>query len=137
MAEGIWVVNELGDTVIRIDPETNQVADHIQVERPTAVAADDTGVWVTSETHDRVHQFDPVDGRALRTLEHADGIPDGPTTIVIGPNGVWIGSSLESAVARIDHETNAVDLLPLGGITGGLAVDGDGDVWVTVRAQRV
>ena len=25
-AEGIWVVNELGDTVVRIDPETNEVA---------------------------------------------------------------------------------------------------------------
>jgi serine/threonine-protein kinase len=134
VAEGIWVVNELGDTVIRIDPQTNEVADHIQVERPTAVAADDIGVWVTSETHDRVHEFDPVDGRALRTLEHADGIPDGPTVIVSGRSGVWIGSSLESAVARIDNETNAVDLLPLGGITGGLVVNANGDVWVTVRA---
>jgi len=132
-AKGIWVVNELGDTVIRIDPETNEVTDRIQVEGPTAVAADDAGVWVTSETHDRVHQFD-LDGRALRTFEHADGIPDGPTTIVIDPNGVWIGSDLESAVARIDPETNAVDRLPLGGITGGLAVSGNGDVWVTVRA---
>jgi hypothetical protein len=27
-----------------------------------------------------------------------------------------------------------VDLLPLGGITGGLVVNGNGDVWVTVRA---
>jgi streptogramin lyase/tRNA A-37 threonylcarbamoyl transferase component Bud32 len=132
-AQGIWVVNELGDTVIRIDPETNGVTDRIPVEGPTAVAADDAGVWVTSETHDRVHQFD-LDGRALRTFEHADGIPDGPTTIVSGPSGVWIGSDLESAVSRIDPETNAVDRLRLGGITGGLAVNGNGDVWVTVRA---
>jgi serine/threonine protein kinase/streptogramin lyase len=136
-AEGIWVVNELGGTVIRINAETDKVVARIPVPEPTAVAADDSGVWVTSEAHDRVHQFDPVDERPLRTFENADGIPDGPTVIVSGPSGVWIGSDLESAVSRIDSETNAVDRLPLGGITGGLAVDGDGDVWVTVRAQRV
>ena len=135
-AEGIWVVNELGDTVIRIDGETNEEAGRIQVEAPTAVAADDSGVWVTSETHDRLHHFE-LDGRALQTYQTTDGIPDGPTAIVIAPSGVWVGSDLESAVSRIDPETNAVDRLPLGGITGGLAVDGNGDVWVTVRAQRV
>ncbi|MDP9301418.1 MAG: protein kinase, partial [Actinomycetota bacterium] len=135
-AAGIWVANELGDSVIRINPETNEVADRIQVQAPTAVAADDSGVWVTSEANDRVHHFDPVEGRALRTFEHADGIPDGPTAIVIAPSGVWIGSDLESAVARIDPETNAVDRLALGGITGGMTVDGNGDVWVAVRAQQ-
>lgn len=135
-AAGIWVVNELGDTVIRIDPETNEVGDRIRVEGPTSVAADDSGVWVTSQANDRVHRFDPVDGRALRTFQHADGIPDGPTAIVIGPSGVWVGSDLESAVAWIDPETSAVDRLQLGGITGDLAVGGQGDVWVTVRAQR-
>jgi class 3 adenylate cyclase/streptogramin lyase len=134
-AAGVWVVNELGDTVIRIDHETNEVVARIQVDAPTSVAADDSGVWVTSETNDRVHRFDPVDGRALRTFQHADGIPDGPTVIVIGPSGAWVGSDLESAVARIDPETSAVDRLQLGGITGGLAVGGQGDVWVTVRAQ--
>ena len=99
-AEGIWVVNELGENVIRIDPETNEVAGRIDVESPTAVAADDSGVWVTSEANDRVHHFD-ADGRALQTLQHSDGILDGPTAIVIGPTGVWIGSDLETAVARI------------------------------------
>ena len=133
---GIWVVNELGNTVVRIDHETNEVDKTIRVDSPSAVAADDNGVWVTSETNDRVHSFDPS-GRALRTFQHADGILDGPTAIVIGPTGVWIGSDLETAVARIDPETNDVDRLALGGITGGMAVDGNGDVWVVVRAQTV
>ena len=135
--EGIWVVNELGDTVVRIDPETNEVADRIQVEAPTSVAADDSGVWVTSETLDRVHRLDPVDGRALRTYQAADGVPDGPTAIAIAPSGVWVGSDLDTAVARIDPETNAIDRLRMGGITGGIAVDEAGEVWVAVRARPV
>jgi streptogramin lyase len=136
-AEGIWVVNQLGDTVVRIDPEANEVADRIQVDAPTAVAADDSGVWVTSETLDRVHHLDPVEGRAIRTYQAADGIPDGPTAIAITLSGVWVGSDLDTTVARIDPDTHTVDGLRLGGITGGIAVDGNGDVWVTIRAQPV
>jgi streptogramin lyase/tRNA A-37 threonylcarbamoyl transferase component Bud32 len=135
--EGIWVVNELGDTVVRIDPETDEVVDRIQVDAPTGIAADDSGIWVTSETNDLVHLFDPAGGRAVRTYQPEDGILDGPTTIVIAPTGVWIGSDLEAAVARIDPATTEVDRLGTGGLTGGLVVDGNGDVWVTVRAQRV
>ena len=135
-ASGIWVVNELGGTVLRIDPETDEVALRIDVDSPTAVAADDSGVWVTSEANDRVHHFDAA-GRALQTLQHSDGILDGPTAIVIVASAIWIGSDLETAVARIDPGTDAVDRVALGGITGGLAVDGNGDVWVTIRAPQV
>jgi streptogramin lyase/tRNA A-37 threonylcarbamoyl transferase component Bud32 len=136
-AEGIWVANELGDTVVRIDPETNEVAEpRIQVESPFAVAADDRGVWVTSELNDRVVRFD-VDGRTLRTYQTDDGVLDGPTAIVIAPDGVWFGSVLESAIARLDPETDAIDRVAIDGITGGMVVDASGDVWVAVRAQTV
>ncbi len=131
---GIWVVNELGGNVVRIDPDTNEIAGRIDVDSPTAVAADDSGVWVTSEANDRVHHFDAA-GRALQTLQHSDGILDGPTAIVIGPSGVWIGSDLETAVARIDWRRTQSIRIALGGITGGMTVDANGDVWVTVRAQ--
>jgi streptogramin lyase len=134
-AEGIWVVNELGETIVRIDSETNEIASTFQVDAPTAVAADDSGIWATSETLDRVYRLDPVDGRAIRTYQAADGVPDGPTAIVIAPGGVWVGSDLETALARIDPESNTIDRLRLGGITGWIAIDGGGDVWVTVRAR--
>jgi serine/threonine protein kinase/streptogramin lyase len=136
-AEGIWVANELGDTVIRIDPETDGVTDRLPVESPFAVAADDSGVWVTSELNDRVHLFDPAGGRGVRTFDSADGIPDGPTAIAIAAGGVWVGSDLETAIVRIDPAASAIDRVPLAGITGGLTVDANGDVWVTVRTQQV
>jgi serine/threonine protein kinase len=137
-AEGIWVVNELGGTVLRIDPETNEVADRISVDSPTAVAADDNGVWVTSEVHDQVQRFDPVDGTTLVTLEEGDGIPDGPTAIAIGADGVWVASDLQPVVVRIDPATNeVVDRLVISGITGAMTVDPAGNVWVTVREQAV
>ena len=137
-ANGIWVVNELGGTVMRIDPDTNEVVDRITVDSPTAVAADDGGVWVTSEANDRVQRFDPVDGTTLVTLEAGDRIPDGPTAIAIGADGVWVASDLEPVVVRIDPATNeVVEQLAIGGIAGAMAVDTDGNVWVTIREQAV
>jgi serine/threonine-protein kinase len=136
-AEGIWVANELGDTVLRIDPDTNEVADPIPVESPFSIAADGSGVWVTSELDDKVHLFDPADGRPVRTFDTADGVLDGPTAIVIASGGVWIGSDLETAVARLDPNSNLIDRVEIDGITGGIAVDAGGDVWVAVRAQAV
>lgn len=138
VAEGIWVANELGDTVVRIDPETNRVAEpRIQVESPSAIAANASGVWVTSEINDRVVRFDAADGRTLRTYQTADGVLDGPAAIVVAPEGVWFGSVLESAIARLDLETDAIDRVAIHGITGGMVVDANGDVWVAVRAQAV
>jgi len=136
-AEGIWVANELGDTVVRIDPQTDEVTGQgIQVESPSAVAADDTGVWVTSEISDRVVRFD-ADGRTLQTYDTGDGVLDGPTAIVISRDGVWFGSVLESAIARLDPETDAIERVAIDGITGGMVVDANGDLWVAVRAQTV
>ncbi len=137
-ASGIWVVNELGNSVVRIDPDTNELAGRIQVESPTAVAAGDGGVWVTSEANDQVQRFDPVDGTTLVTLGAGDGIPDGSTAIVVGAAGVWVGGDLEPVVVRIDPTTNqVVDRLSIGGIAGAMAVAPEGDVWVTVREQAV
>ena len=137
-AEGIWVTNELGNDVVRIDPETNKVAEpRIQVEAPFGVAADDSGVWVTSEVNDRVIRFDATDGRTLQTYQSADGVLDGPTAIAIAPDGVWFGSDLKAAIARLDPETDTVDRVAMDGITGGMIVDANGDVWVAIRAQTV
>ena len=100
--------------------------------RPTTAASGST-----SEANDRVHHFDPVDGRALRTYQHGRrASPTGRRRSSIAPSGVWVGSDLETAVARIDPETNTIDRRRSGGITGGMAVDANGDVWVTVRAQQ-
>jgi streptogramin lyase len=135
-ASGIWVVNELGDTVVRIDPETNEVNPRVQVTQPTAVAAGDAGVWVTSHGTDTVTRIDPASGTTKQTLTLGeDGIPDGPTTIVLAPGGVWIASDLDQVVVRVDPATNQVaERLAVAGVAEGMAVDTNGGVWVTVHA---
>jgi len=136
---GIWVVNQLGGTVVRIDPETNTAVDTFTVDQPTAVAAAGSEVWVTSHENDSVKRIDATTGGTERTLTLTEnGIPNGPTTIVVGKDDqVWVASDLERVVSRIDPTTNeAMDPLKLGGIAGGISVDLDGNVWVTVHVQQ-
>ena len=82
-------------------------------------------------------RFDATDGRTLQTYQSADGVLDGPTAIAIAPDGVWFGSDLKAAIARLDPETDTVDRVAMDGITGGMIVDANGDVWVAIRAQTV
>jgi hypothetical protein len=44
---------------------------------------------------------------------------------------------LEPAIARLDPETDAIDSVAIDGITGGMVVGANGDLWVAVRAQTV
>jgi hypothetical protein len=44
---------------------------------------------------------------------------------------------LESAIARLDLEADVIDRIAIDGITGGMVVDANDDLWVAVRAQAV
>ncbi len=135
-ASGIWVVNSLGNSVVRIDPKTSGMTT-FGIEAPTAVAAVGGAVWVTSNANDSVTRIDPVSGIPVATLTLADnGIPDGPSEIVVGADGVWVGSSNRPVVARIDPTTNrVVETLEVAGVAGAMAVDLHGDVWVAVHRR--
>jgi len=131
------VVNDLAGTVSRIDPATDEVVDTFTVDAPYAVAADDRGVWVSSNANDSLVRFDPVTGTTIQTLslEGGHGIPNGPTTIALSEDWIWLASNLDPVVVRIDPATNQViGSLDVAGIADGMAVDETGNVWVTVHA---
>jgi class 3 adenylate cyclase/streptogramin lyase len=136
-ASGIWVVNVQGNTVVRIDPDATDHLSVFSVDRPTAVAASGPDVWITSEQNDSVTRLDATTQRPIDTLTLADaGVPNGPTDIVVARDGVWVASDVDHAVSLIDPTTDrVVERLPVAGIVGGMTIDNDGNVWVTVRAQ--
>jgi streptogramin lyase len=127
-------VNDLGGQVAWVDPSTDDYQT-FGVESPTAVAASGDSVWVTSNANDTVTRLDASTGTSVKTLTLADdGVPNGPSNIIVAPGGVWLTSSLAPIVARIDPSTNTVvDTLTVQGISDALAVDEDGNVWVTVH----
>lgn len=135
-ASGIWVVNELAGNIAWIDPDTDEYQT-FGVESPTAVAASGDAVWVTSNATDTVTRLNASTSTSVKTLTLGeDDVPNGPLNVVIAPDAVWVTSSLDPVVARIDQTTNTVvETLAVRGVSDALAVDPDGNVWVTVHRQ--
>jgi streptogramin lyase len=135
-ASGVWVVNELAGNIAWIDPDTDEYQT-FGVESPTAVAASGDAVWVTSNATDTVTRLNASTSTSVKTLTlGADDVPNGPLNVVIAPHAVWVTSSLDPVVARIDQTTNTVvETLAVRGVSDALAVDPDGNVWVTVHRQ--
>jgi sugar lactone lactonase YvrE len=117
------------NSLIRIDPATDQIIATIPVPAGSVVATNDA-VWVTGEG---LHRIDP----STNTIIADVAMPGGVSAIVATDGGVWavvIGPSSEGALVRVDPATNEiVAKIPLGSeITGyqDQVLVGAGSVWV-------
>jgi class 3 adenylate cyclase len=124
---GVWVVNEIANTLTRLDPATRAVVGSAEVgEQPVAVAVGEGSVWVAHAVDRSVWRLDP------RTMARTASVSlsDVPTAIVVAFGRAWVSSTAGNSVAVIDATTAAllstieVDQRPRG-ITAG-----DGDIWV-------
>jgi len=142
---GIWVTYPIGDTVVRIDPETSRPNRKVSIPQgvggPLAIGEGRLwvvdaeygggakgGVWVT-----------PVDerGRTGQAI-HVDGSSDDTVpAIAAGGGSVWVGDHAANAIRRIDPATHRVspERIRLSGGSAAMelshgalfALDGDGE----------
>jgi virginiamycin B lyase len=138
----LWVI--AGDSVVRIDPQTNQVVGKpIPVTIPEesnleAITVSQDAVWVSMvgwgdidrrNSIDSVLRVDPQTGETLATIQ----VRRGPMSLVYTPGIVWVVNFGLSArtVSRIDSKTSQLMDEPVttGYAPYGMTV-GDGSVWV-------
>jgi YVTN family beta-propeller protein len=130
--EAVWVVNfgMNGDTVVRIDPKTNQfIGDPIQTGRaPLSLAVGDGSVWVANHDVHTVTRIDDTTGQVIANIT----IPSEPHRVAFGEGAVWVANWHINSVTRIDPQTNQIvgEPIPIGFHAGNIAV-GLGSVWVT------
>lgn len=143
----IWVANPMGDngTVTRIDPETNSTrtatvrvgdgGDVFAPPTPTAIAVHNGAIW-TNHLREQVAVFRP-DGPPtprvtdLGAARSADGV-------AAGAGAVWVTSSADDTLLRIDPERGRIAAeIPIAAAPGervagpyGVVV-GYGSVWVS------
>lgn len=128
----VWVTDHGGDTVSRIDPNTNRVAAMIRVGRgPGHVAAGYGAVWVTDDRDDVLWRIDPHTNLARRirvggsiSCVPALGLGKVWVTLWDPPTLVGVDAGTQRVVTRI-----AVDPQPLGVQFAG------GSLWVA-SAER-
>ena len=83
----VWVANEGGETVTRIDPSTRTAGRPIRVgEDPQALAVGAGSVWVANFGDGTVTRIDPRSRRAFRPVR----VGRGPTDIVVGKTSIWV-----------------------------------------------
>jgi YVTN family beta-propeller protein len=103
----VWVSNSRGDTLTRLDAESNEATDRVEVGgNPDEVEAAHNVVWVSNTD----------DGTVTRV--EADPQPGEPTAITVGagPEGLslgrqflWVANGDSDNVSRIDRESATVE----------------------------
>jgi DNA-binding beta-propeller fold protein YncE len=139
-AGSVWAVgaSEDSDLVLRVDPETNRVADRIPLDSPpTSLAFGHGSVWVTSSGRGTLSRIDPRTGEVTAEIEVGRGAAD--VAADGGSGDVWVacwgGTEPEhNQLSRVDPEADrVVAQIPIveharyGGPQG-VAV-GEGAVW--------
>jgi virginiamycin B lyase len=126
----VWLPTNQGQTIARVDPETNDISTQIPVTPGSFAAASDTdAVWVTSTTHNLVSRIDPNLRKVMTT------VPVGPSPrfLTVGAESVWILNQGDGTVSRVDAKTNRViatiDVGTPG--AGGDIAFGEGLIWTT------
>jgi virginiamycin B lyase len=126
----VWVVNQEGGTVSRIDPASNRVVATVPVANAAdTIAVGWDGVWVggwSREKGDTVVRIDP------RTNQVVASVPVASESygLAVTDDAVWATGLVAGTVTRIDPRTNqVVATIRTGGRPVHVAAD-DQSVWV-------
>jgi YVTN family beta-propeller protein len=129
----VWVTNSGGggDSVARIDPQTNRLAGRpvSTGTSPQSLAVGGGSLWVANHDARTVTRIDPASGKVVADIP----VPSEPHRVAYGAGAAWVGNWHDNSVSRIDPATNRVvgSPIPIGFHHAGNLVVGAGSVWVT------
>lgn len=125
---GLWAVAGRDEQVLRIDPRSLRIVARIDIEGPLGGLAVQGGqIWTVSGRSELV-RIDPASNTITERIELSSFEPEG---LAIGGDALWVSSSFEGNILRIDLRTGKVrDRLPVDGSLFGGIVIGD-SYWVS------
>jgi YVTN family beta-propeller protein len=127
----VWVTNSSGDSVARIDPQTNRLAGRPVVTgaSPQSLAVGGGSLWVANHDALTVTPIDQASGKVVAQIP----VPSEPHRVAYGAGAAWVGNWHDNSVSRIDPHTNRVvgSPIPIGSHHAGNLAAGAGDLWVT------
>ncbi|MFZ6004461.1 MAG: alpha/beta fold hydrolase [Actinomycetota bacterium] len=131
-AAGLWRTLLGTDTVVRIDTETGQVSDSIQIEGEVrGIAVGEGAVWVGDIANHQVVRIDADSGAVVAS------IPVGlqPAGLALGDGRLWVTGFHDGTLTEIDTATNEVVSTVLVGYVPGSVAFSDGSVWVALHRE--
>ena len=122
----LWVVNDLDNTVSRIDPVTGNTQTITVDADPTAIAVGAGFVWVACASTRTVNRIDP----RLNRVTQRPGVGNGPSGVAISPRAVWVTNRLDDTVTEIDSKTGHVRRTREAGASPSDIAYGFGALWI-------
>lgn len=119
----------LDNLVLRIDPETGEVAQRVTIESPRNIAAANNGIWVTQ--NNAVVRLDPDSLAPVATFTGLAGVGT-KGDIFSSEDAVWVRVE-NGFLYRIDPASNQIveQVTPEDELTGGSVVATTDSVWTT------
>lgn len=124
---GLWGLSGRDDVVIQLDPRSGRVVGRVEVEGPLAgLAVHDDAIWTISG-REAIVRIDPATHRIVERFVVEAYEPEG---LAIDGDTLWVSSSFEGDVLRVDARTGKVqDRITVdGSLFGGIVVGGS--YWV-------
>jgi DNA-binding SARP family transcriptional activator/streptogramin lyase len=108
----LWVANTFSRTLVRVDPETDQVSQSMAAGgAPTALAAGNRTLWVLNGFDGEVLAIDTRTNDVAAPIE----VPQGAGGIAVGAGFVWVTNTFETTVTKINPVSGeVVATIPLG-----------------------
>jgi YVTN family beta-propeller protein len=130
-ADAVWVLTPSGNSVVRIDPATNEVVATIGVGRaPSGLAVGAGAVWVSRRSDGAVVRIDPATNRVVARIPVGRAL--GAMTVAGGV--VWVALP-GRGLGRIDPASNEPTLVPVARCCDGELAAGEGALWVANRGD--
>ena len=89
----VWVTDQLGDRLARIDPATNRIVKTIPIgpepTEPTGVAVGAGSVWVANTLDRSISRIDPHSNRVMKTIQ----LKVIPKAVTVAHGAVWVAAN--------------------------------------------
>jgi DNA-binding beta-propeller fold protein YncE len=125
---GLWAVAAQAEQVVQIDPDSRRVVARVDIEGPLGgLAVNGDQIWTVAARSELV-RIDPRSHTIADRIQLESYEPEG---LAIDENFLWVSSSFEGNVLRVDLRTGKVrDRVPVDGSLFGGIVIGD-SYWVS------
>ena len=125
---GLWGLSGRDDLVLQLDPRSGRIVGRVEVEGPlTGLAVQGDEIWTISG-REAIVRIDPTTHRIVERFVLESYEPEG---LAIDGSTLWVSSSFEGDVLRVDARTGKVrDRITVDGSLFGGVVVGD-SYWVS------
>ena len=134
----IWLRTQQGEEsthLVKIDATTHQIVVNITLQKDGGLAVTRDAVWTVNGSLGLL-RIDPQTGRTIATIPLPGGLY-APLGVTSGPLGVFLGSSYDGSILRVDEQTNTASLVTHIGTQVDQMVELGNSLWVSTATALV